>query len=264
MDDLMLADHFARLRTRLIEYAEHAGILAQHGDVKGAAREGFVRVFLQDNLPSLVEFKTGEIIDSKGQRSGQLDIVLQSIAAPRMAIFESIQTTMVDAAIAVIEVKSSLTTGRCHTRSGLRSALRTFQKVKALERTTPIHSLAADARPHTKTPCFLVAYEGPTAETLLQGLCDYSRHSNLAIDEYAPEVVCVLKPGYYVFRDDRWLFPRTGPGDAFRVWSESEDHCLIGLFVYICWLIETWNANAHLTPFRDYFAQDFKYQHHTA
>lgn len=251
MSGPVLSRHLVRTRQLLLDYAEHVGLLAKHGNVRGEAREGIIRIFLEENLPSLVEFKTGELVDCRDSRSGQLDIVLQSVAAPRIPVFRSVQTTMVDAALGIIEVKSNLTTGSWGRRSHLRSALETFQKVKSLER----HRLNLvgsniGGKPvyHPNTPCFLVAYKGPTKETLVRKLLDYGEHFHLGLDEYAPEVVCVLDRSFYVYRDNGWLFPRQQNEFGIGV----GDECLAGVFVYVCRIVETWNAQSHFTRFSDY------------
>jgi hypothetical protein len=63
----VLSLHLERILRRLIDFADHTD-LAQHPDVKGLAREGFVKIFLKENLPSLVKYKTGEILDQNMKR----------------------------------------------------------------------------------------------------------------------------------------------------------------------------------------------------
>ena len=70
----LIVQHLSYIRDRLIKYSEHLN-LAEHPDVKGLSREGIMKLFLEDNLPSAVEFRTGEIIDRDDNRSGQVDIV---------------------------------------------------------------------------------------------------------------------------------------------------------------------------------------------
>jgi hypothetical protein len=247
----ILSEHFSRARERLLQYAEHIGI-TKHGDVKGAAREGVISIFLKENLPSLVEFKTGEILDCNDQRSGQLDIVLQSISSPRIPIFDNIQITLSDAALGVIEVKSNLTTASWDSSSHLKSALDTFRKVKNLARVTRIKAHVGDRIVEfEKTPCFLIAYKGPTKQTLVDKLLDYGRHFELSLDEYAPEVVCVLDRNYNVYRNNAWLLEPI-EGSDFLFDGELVE-CLEGVFSYICRIVETWNVLNYTTQLKRYF-----------
>lgn len=252
MSERILAKHFESIRKQLSDFADHTGILAKHGDVKGAAREGIIRLFLESNLPSQVEYITGELIDCYDKYSGQLDIILKSISAPSIPLFGIIQTTMVDAALGVIEVKSNLSTGSWDKSNHLKSALETFIKVKSLKRhnnnliggnigLTPVY--------HPNTPCFLIAYKGPTQKTLMKRLLDYGQSVELKPDEYAPEVVCVLDRRYYIYRNNGWLFPKQ-KDQEFCTWSGDE--CLAGIFVYICRIVETWNGVLHPTRYSDY------------
>jgi len=255
----VLAEHFAKTRQELLSYAEHIGI-AKHGDVKGLAREGVIRIFLKDNLPKLLEFKTGEILGRNDERSGQLDIIFQSIAAPRIPLFENIQITLVDAALGVLEVKSNLTVASWDKPSHLGSALETFKKVKGIKR---------DPRSHIKsplrkgvllerTPCFLLAYKGPTIGTLEKHLVDYGRAHKLPVEDYGPDVICILDKGYSLFRDDGWIVPRkwvyapkqVSAASGYYLWSKDRE-CLGCLFLYLCRILES--AAVQPIDFLNYF-----------
>jgi len=251
----ILSRHFAHTRDRLLEYAEHIG-MAEHGDVKGLAREGIVQEFLSKNLPSNLEFKTGEIIDENDKRSGQIDLVLQSVDTPRIHLFDNIQLTMADAVLGIIEVKSSLTTASWVKQSHLKNALNIFQRVKSLLRNTNITGKKINGNIVTleKIPCFLFAYHGPKKEILVDKLVDYGSHIAEDIDSYAPDVVTVLDQGYYVFRDNGWLFPAK-KGRIFRVFDKKPSESLVGMFVYICRILEVGLLRSEHTRFAQYFKE---------
>jgi hypothetical protein len=222
--------------------------MLKHGDTKGAAREGVIRIFLQDNLPKLVEIKSGEIVGADGTRSGQLDIVLQSIAAPRIPLFDNIQITLADAALGVFEIKSTLTTGSSRKTNHLASALSTFAKVKAISRNSNsfIDSQLRKGLSLTTTPCFLIAYSGPSLRALKEGLRGYSEYKRLPIDEFGPEVICVLDKDYCVFRNDGWIVPidwvlapkNKDVPDGYFLWSEQSGTGLMAIFLYVCRILE--------------------------
>jgi len=175
-DSRILALHLRRILRRLIDFVEHTA-RAKHPDVKGLTREGFVKIFLKENLPSLVEYKTGEILDQNDDRSGQLDIILQSALSPRINLYDDIQITLADFVLAVIEVKSTLTTGEKD--SGLHSALETIRKVKKLKRTHQVRYLSPELNEeweHPNTPCVLFAYNGPTIKTMVDKLQELYRN----------------------------------------------------------------------------------------
>jgi hypothetical protein len=243
----VLAEHFAKTRQELLSYADHIGI-AKHGDIKGLAREGVIRIFLEENLPKLLEFKTGEILGRNDERSGQLDIIFQSIAAPRIPLFENVQITLVDATLGVLEVKSNLTVASWDKPSHLRSALETFQKVKRIKRDARSHILSPlrEGIVLEKTPCFLIAYKGPTISTLEKYLIDYGQARKLPIKDYGPDVICILDKGYSFFRDDGWIVPRNWvyapkqvrAASGYYLWSKDRE-CLACLFLYLCRILES-------------------------
>ena len=254
MTTRILSKHFEDLGKRLSSYGVHAGI-ADHPNLLGAAREGFVQLFLKENLPSVVDFKTGQIIDKNDTLSGQVDIILQSALSPRIHLFGDIEIAFADHVIGAIEVKSTLTTGNWDSSSHLKSALETITKIKSLQREHLISGLPnwMDGQRLTlpNTPCFIFAYDGPEAETLIKKLQEYATVTGLSFDQYIPEVIVVLNRHYYLCKNDGWIFPSDGSDSKLRKYEGSEH--LVGLFVYICQLIEEWNSKPHHTVFAKFF-----------
>jgi len=249
----ILSEHFRKLRTRLLDYADHIG-LAQHGDIKGLAREGVVKEFLKQNLPSVIDYKTGEIIDETDNRSGQIDIVLQSALAPRVYLYEDMQLSFANATLGIIEVKSTLSTGDMTKSNHLKSALDTFAKVKSLKRSQLVSGTVGKVKiTHPNTPCFLFAYAGPEKKTLLKKYGEYAKANYLQPDQFAPDVTVVLDKGYYICRGDGWLFP--DKSHPYITWNGAPEECIVGMYVYISQIIETWNAQYHPTTFNKYFEQ---------
>jgi len=250
----ILRDHFSKVRDELLAYSNHLG-LAEHGDIKGLAREGFVREFLQRNLPSTVEYKTGEMIDHDDRRSGQLDVVLQMPTSPRLHLFGDLQLTLVDGAVGAIEVKSNLTTASWGAASHLRSALEASARVKALRRFSPIRGrMVGHEIQHHQTPFFVFAYTGCTKEHLLDCVLSYGKHAMLELDAYAPNLIVVLDRGYYMVRDDGWLWPATGK--QFYFWEGPPQECLGGLFTYVCQLVQVYGQRPPATQLGLYFETD--------
>jgi len=255
MTNRIASKHFSTLREQLMRYAEHAGLLADHGDVRGLAREGFVKVFLQTNLPQMVDFTTGEIIDSQDNRSGQIDLIIQSAVSPRFHLFDGIEVALVDCVLGAIEVKSTLTTASIDSPSHLKASLASSQQVKSLCRVQPLQAGTPKWKSDgplflEQSPYFVFAYSGPTKDTLLQKIEEYGKHYRLPYDHFAPNVIVVLDRNYYIYRNDGFLFPPQG-SEPYRQYEGEE--CLVGLFVYICQLIETWNSVSHHTQFGEYF-----------
>jgi hypothetical protein len=99
-----------------------------------ANREAFCRLFLSSHIPPGFRVRTGEIIDAFSNRTGQLDVVIVNDACPRLTVDSTgsiIAPILADTVLAVIEVKTTLTT------EALRKSLGQLRPVKAL---MPTHS----------------------------------------------------------------------------------------------------------------------------
>jgi hypothetical protein len=77
----------------------------------GAAREVLVSNFLREVVPPHLTVESGEIWDSEGNKSGQLDIVLARNDVPRLPLGAGSRASafIAEGVYAVVEVKSNLT-----------------------------------------------------------------------------------------------------------------------------------------------------------
>ena len=112
------------LMTGWYEYT--AGILSHSTDM-GSAREHFVSNVLSTFLPKSTIVGSGEIIDGKGARSGQQDIVLYRSDFPVISSLTPINTYLAEGVIATIEIKSNLSTGS--PKNGLLTAFESVRQV---------------------------------------------------------------------------------------------------------------------------------------
>lgn len=243
-----LKAHFDKVRTNLISLSEHLSI-AKHGDIKGAGREALINQFLKSSLPSQVEFYTGEILDKNDLKSGQIDIIVQAFTSPKIHLLNDLKIALSDSVIAIIEVKSNLTTGNMSKESHLKQALDTFRKVKALQRD---HKLKGNSthNNHPNTPCVLFSFSGPTIETLTTKLVEYSEINKITLDEFAPDLTIVLDKNYSIFRNDGWISPKNGKTPFLQ--GSNKHSCVANLFVYLSKIIEVWNSTTKFTKFQEY------------
>jgi hypothetical protein len=98
-------DHF---EIALAHEAEQAGLL-EHSSMVGSAREFLIKRVLKSILPSIIHFGTGKVIDSAGNTSRQMDIILFDPRFPKFEIESGIGMYPLEGIIATIEVKSTLT-----------------------------------------------------------------------------------------------------------------------------------------------------------
>lgn len=88
---------------------EDAGAFGNGGDTGEAREQGLVK-FLEDRLPDRYHVARGEVVDVAGEQSGQTDILIYdgSTAAPLLSGKNGLVLLPVEAVLASIEVKSSL------------------------------------------------------------------------------------------------------------------------------------------------------------
>lgn len=267
MSDRIALEHFRSVRRQLLESARHTGETSAHSDVQGSTRESFVKNFLANNLPSLVDFATGELIDCMDARSGQIDVIMQSSWSPRLHLDSGVNVVPVDSVLGCVEVKSKLNTGALDNPSHLRAALLASHRVKALVRqrigpaAVAIGQTFFSTKP--KTPYFVVAYDGPKMDTLNSKLDEFAVHpwiryhvnqgdEPIPIDDYLPDAIVVLDPAYCLVRNDGVLTEKT---ENPRMLAFDGEDCLAVFFGYLTRLVELWNIappccnfNAYLRP----------------
>ncbi|MBI1228401.1 MAG: hypothetical protein GC192_24415 [Bacteroidetes bacterium] len=240
----ILSKHFAFVKHKLISFANHFDI-AKHGDIKGYGREALTGEFLKTHLPDQIEFLTGEIVDTEDNRSGQVDIILQSKNNPKIPLWGNIHLSYADSVIAAIEVKSNLTTDH------FKTALKASQNIKSLKRYIELNE-GLNRIPIKQIPYIIFAYTGLETETILKHINDFSRENNVRLPDFAPDMIVVLDKDYYICRNDGWQFPIV-PGGFFRDWKGVSDENLVGLYNYLNNLILSYNSKKRVIEIGRYF-----------
>ncbi|MFC5420900.1 DUF6602 domain-containing protein [Bosea eneae] len=105
-------------KSPLLEYCEGAvaALRAQydmtkvlgHAATAGAARESLIQDFLTNHLPEMTSVVSGVIVDAKGGRSKQQDIVLMLKSMPRLRFASGHDLIFQEGAIATFEIKTSI------------------------------------------------------------------------------------------------------------------------------------------------------------
>lgn len=107
MDISGVFDDISAQMRRDFEKARKA--IVAHSGMKGAAFEDTVRGFLENHLPSSLAVCTGQLFDSTGAQSNQLDVIIYDRhATPVLYRTGEIQVIPIECAYAVIEVKAQL------------------------------------------------------------------------------------------------------------------------------------------------------------
>jgi len=145
----------------------------------GYNRELFCNKLLARVLPPRLTLRRGEIWDSQGNRTGQLDIVILRDDTPSLTFGEA-DTYLAEGVFGVVEVKSNLTTVKLH------EALMTLKRVKSLNPTRGAMIKSGPVLDRALRCVF--AYEGASWETLLQEL-GKPENNDVA------DLICVLTRG---------------------------------------------------------------------
>lgn len=177
----VLYDYFRRTSDSLRASSQQAGALGASANL-GSAREVLVRDFLQGVVPSHLRVERGEIWDSEGKRTGQLDVLLVRSDTPRLplAANDSGGAFIAEGVYAVVEVKSNLTAATLKEDLG---KLRRVSELKILPSTVFYTEPAVD-RPLR----MIFGFEGATLDGLAEVL---SEPESLGI----ADAVCALDRG---------------------------------------------------------------------
>lgn len=154
----LLYSYFEETAKSLIqEYNRSSGLQASKNI--GTVRESFCSNFLNAVIPSRYTIhEGGEIIDSKGHNTGEIDITIVRDDCPKLT-YGNVDAYLAEGVFAVIEVKSNLS------RSKIKDALNKLKAVKELE---PNIQVVMQSGLTLDRPLRCVfAYEGATFETLL-------------------------------------------------------------------------------------------------
>jgi hypothetical protein len=156
----------------------HRGGLGMSSASKGNEREQFVRTFLEGVLPNVFRISSGDVIDSDGHRSGQLDCILERPFAPGLPMpgGAAVRLALAEAVVGVVEVKSDLSTQ-------WDEVLNTARRVSPLKRTAMGAQIVMGPTPQETIPTFAVGYTGwKTIEALQKNVERSGVWGGLVID----------------------------------------------------------------------------------
>lgn len=245
--------------------------LTPHGASKGTAREVVVTEFLISNLPSNLDFTTGHVFDSNNDISGQIDIAIYSKHSLKLNFGKDMDMVPVDSALALIECKSTLTTGSMVTgNSQLKTALDSCVKSKNLIRINPIgvddSYIAQRSLPPEigkmlelttgmcatlrKTPYMIFSFKGPEEGKLRDSLFEYMTENDIDLEDM-PDVITVLDKGYYIVKNNGFLI-RKVPGNVHYSTGNKESGPLAGFFLYLVKLAEAQKLSQNFFPLEKY------------
>lgn len=249
----LLLEHLKRNRDVLLKYSDLIGI-AEHKTNLGTAREALITNFLQQNLPELISYYSGEIFDSRNHRSGQIDIILQPKSSPKLNLFNTMNIFPVETVLAAIEVKTNLTTGA---KGSFNDALVNCKKLKELDKFIEKRNsdFIVDYIEPKKIPYIIFALNGPTEDTLISSFDElwssFGSEQNFVL---APDMIIVLSQGtnqnsYSVRKSSNWWAATTNTTNLYTK-SYVGESVLISIFELLLTLVEDLmiNINHYYMP----------------
>jgi len=185
-----------------------------HAGLKGEANEETVREFLKQYLPRTLDITTGMLVDSNGNQSRQLDIII-SDAVKTPIFFQSEETRVipVECAYAVIEVKAFLD------KSELEKSYENMKSVKSLSKKaffkpkgviSHINTLYGKEWDFWPIHYFVFAYDSKGLDSVLDNLNNYQQADDIP---KRIDAICVLEKGVILNQGPDGMFSALpGPG----------------------------------------------------
>lgn len=131
----------------------HSGGDTLSNSSRGAEREAFVNAFLSEVLPPPFRFGMGDATDQAGNRSGQLDVVIEFPLVPSLPLLSgSPRLYLAEGIVAVVEVKSNV-------KAQWKEVLSTAGRLAKLTRRYG-SGVSIGPRAGPKIPLYAVGYRG--------------------------------------------------------------------------------------------------------
>jgi len=192
---------------------DHISREIEHNLSKGKERERVVREFLATYLPHRFGLANGEILSTDGQVSSECDIIIYDAITCPVLKKDDYQIIPVEAAYAVIEVKSNLTTSELLKSANNIAAIKRMPKVafyqtkSDIKRTFSLYDGQWDYFPMLG---FVFAYTSIDLDTLSAELDQFNQ---TIPPEYRIDYVCVLESGGLIH-----VLP---PPDGMRLYAQK-------------------------------------------
>lgn len=235
MSVIHLKEKLAAVEAQMRAKLEEARATFAHSGDKGASLENSFRAFLKEYLPRRLEVGYGEIIDSKGRRSKQTDVVIVNEDHPFTFTPDLPGLFFVEGVCAAGEVKASLTS------EGLRNALENSWHFKKL-RIEPGEGTIIRTNPSDRDrfykcpPWFLVAFESQLSLASIRARIEEFIEERAVETNGLVDAVFVLGRGWVInFGDGKGALQfRTLNGVLISGWIHKDSDLV--LFDLLGWL----------------------------
>lgn len=157
-------------------------IFGEHRSLKGSKREKILRNFLRDLLPQQYSLGDGEIFDSNGLISKQVDIIIHNSHMPVFRYSKYLLLYPIESVFGVCEVKTKLD------KQSLKEAIENIQSVKKMKLSKP-SAFFGEFKERVYGAVF--AYDASDANTIKDNLQDIYTELRVPQEEKI-DLICVL------------------------------------------------------------------------
>jgi len=214
--------------------------LSKHKGIKGSYRENIIKNFLGDNLTDEFNISSGEIFDSNGNISKQVDIIIYSYKSPVFKMGDFFSYCPIESVRGAIEIKTKLNKGT------LIESIQNIIKIKELEEKTP----AMTRLGNNNVYCGIFSFSTINPSTIKRYLNEYFITNDIS-PMLKPDFICSLdkfiairSPGDHGIQSDE-------RGDTAFIRSEKDT-----LLLFYCILYNgLHNMNEQNYNFIRYFGQ---------
>src|ERR1039457_1048799 len=172
---------FTSISKRMRADFESARATLSHSGLKGTAFEGTLKEFFRQYLPDRLGVATGQLVDSAGSLSKQLDVVIfDKSKSPILYENNGVQVIPVECAYAVIEVKARLDASELPSIHANMLSVKNLKKTayysgeSAIIETTNVYGQAWN---HWPTNYFVFGFESPDPRTMQVPMIEYHNAS---------------------------------------------------------------------------------------
>jgi len=251
-----IAELFEEVANKMRADVEAARKALTHSGLKGAQFEEVFRRFLRDYLPAALDISTGQIVDSTGAISRQLDVII-SDSARTPILYRSSQARVVPAecVYTVIEVKAHLDTRDLDEALTNMDSVRSLQKRAYYSDPDPVivRTVSVYGKEWSIWPIqyFLFAYDSISVQSLAQHLITRYRETS-APSERRIDMICVLDKGVICnYLPDGTVDACPVPG-SFVYGCETKKALLLFYTLASRYFSQAWLPNFR---FRDYLGE---------
>jgi|ERR1051325_6213999 hypothetical protein len=201
-----------------------------HRGLKGQANEEILREWLESYLPDSVSICTGEVIDSNGGRSKQVDVIaFDTATTPRYFTSGDINILPIESVYSIFEVKAYLNKQETENAFENMLAVKSLQKAAYFPTTvTTVKSVYGQPTQRWPIQFFIFAFESDELDTVLDHV---QRLNSTQPIEKRIDAVCILDKGLIVNNGPDGLQPIPRP--ETQLIGKASDKALLTFYALV-------------------------------